>query len=115
MCNLLKKLDTSPPNLFLQIIVSSSDQSKVISDWSFNNEHSTNYLIIISCITHMCSVTYVNTQLTSPIQTPVFTAIQVNSVIITRLTGVYKRPDFERWRVKNNEICITGPRSWFER
>ena len=63
----------------------------------------------------MCSVTYVITQLTSPSQTPVFTAIQVNSAIITHLTGVYKRPDFERWRVKNNEMCITGPRSWFER
>ena len=59
----------------------------------------------------MCSVTYVNTQLTSPSQPPVFTAIQVNSVIITRLIGVYKRPDFERWRVKSNEMCITGPRS----
>ena len=31
----------------------------------------------------MCSVTYENTQLTSPRQLPVFTAIQVNSVIIT--------------------------------
>ena len=38
-------------------------------------------------------------------------------MIITRLIGerVLANQDFERLRVKNNEMCVTGPRAYFER
>ena len=50
---------------------------------------------------HLCK------QLTPPSQPPTFTVIQLSRCDNYMLmTGVYKRPDFERWRVKNMKCVL---------
>ena len=102
-------------NEFLQIIVNKFIEKCRTSGY----QNMTNQLIILSSshgqhtwAVHLCK---------QPINTsrpaPAFTVIQVNRCDNYMLDWCVqcKRPDFETWRVKNNEMCVTGPKSWFER
>ena len=76
---------------------------------------STNYFIIISWTTHMGSATYENTQLTHPGQPPAFTVIQVSRRDNYTLDWCVRATRLREMESENNEMCVTGPRSWFER